>query len=572
MGFMTPAPPDFDTERWMNQPYGERLRRMCASWAMRGFGAPGVAYLFYVVKLGLYVGGFLLVATTTRGIGGVGDFGDWWSQPIVFQKAVVWTLLFEVLGLGCASGPLTARYVPPITAFLYWLRPSTTRLAPFHWMPLTSGHRRSLVDVALYVTHLALLVRALLAPEMTKAVVVPILVVFGLLGLRDKTIFLASRSEHYLLALFVFLFPRDFWAGEQVVQAALWFGAATSKLNHHFPNVIAVMMSNNPLLRSQRARRRLYRGYPNDLRASRLVEGIAHGATVVEYSFPLVLLFSDGGTPTTVALIVMVVFHSIILTSFPLGVPLEWNVFFIYSGLVLFGAHAEVHFWSIDSPLLIAVLLACLVVVPVVGNLRPDKVSFLMAMRYYAGNWGTSLWLWRPSALVKLDERITKAVDLPRQQLEGLYGEGAYELTLGRVQAFRSMHLHGRALNQLLPQAIADLQEDEVAAKGLDAFEVIDGELVAGIALGWNFGEGHLHDERLLAALHDQCGFAPGELRCVFLESQPAGKSTLHWRIADASTGQIAEGVVSARGLLDIQPWATLDTVRAHTPHPSPGR
>jgi hypothetical protein len=569
---MTPAPPDFDTERWMNQPYGERLRRMCASWAMRGFGAPGVAYLFYVVKLGLYVGGFLLVATTTRGIGGVGDFGDWWSQPIVFQKAVVWTLLFEVLGLGCASGPLTARYVPPITAFLYWLRPSTTRLAPFHWMPLTSGHRRSLVDVALYVTHLALLVRALLAPEMTKAVVVPILVVFGLLGLRDKTIFLASRSEHYLLALFVFLFPRDFWAGEQVVQAALWFGAATSKLNHHFPNVIAVMMSNNPLLRSQRARRRLYRGYPNDLRASRLVEGIAHGATVVEYSFPLVLLFSDGGTPTTVALIVMVVFHSIILTSFPLGVPLEWNVFFIYSGLVLFGAHAEVHFWSIDSPLLIAVLLACLVVVPVVGNLRPDKVSFLMAMRYYAGNWGTSLWLWRPSALVKLDERITKAVDLPRQQLEGLYGEGAYELTLGRVQAFRSMHLHGRALNQLLPQAIADLQEDEVAAKGLDAFEVIDGELVAGIALGWNFGEGHLHDERLLAALHDQCGFAPGELRCVFLESQPAGKSTLHWRIADASTGQIAEGVVSARGLLDIQPWATLDTVRAHTPHPSPGR
>jgi hypothetical protein len=256
----------------------------------------------------------------------------------------------------------------------------------------------------------------------------------------------------------------------------------------------------------------------------------------------------------------MVAFHSIILTSFPLGVPLEWNVFFVYSGLVLFGAHAEVHVWSIDSPLLIAVLLSCLVVVPVVGNLRPDKVSFLMAMRYYAGNWGTSLWLWRPSALAKLDDGITKSVALPRHQLERLYGEGAYEPTLGRVQAFRSMHLHGRALNQLLPRAIADLRDDEVAARGLDEFEVIDGELVAGIALGWNFGEGHLHDERLLAALHEQCDFAPGELRCVLLESQPAGRSTLHWRIVDPATGQIAEGTVSAAGLLDVQPWAALDT------------
>lgn len=558
MGFMTPAPPDFDVERWSNQPYGERLRTTCASWAMQGFGAPGVAYAFYVLKLALYIGGFLFFASTTRGVGGVGDFGDWWSEPIVFQKAVVWTLLFEVLGLGCASGPLTARYVPPITAPLYWLRPGTTRLAPFRWMPLTSGHRRSFVDVVLYVAHLALLVRALLAPEMTKAVVVPILVVFGLLALRDKTIFLASRSEHYLLALFVFLFPGDFWAGEQAVQAALWFGAATSKLNHHFPNVIAVMLSNNPLLRSKRARRALYRGYPDDLRGSRLVARVAHGATAVEYTFPLVLLLSDGGLPTTVALVVMVAFHTIILTSFPLGVPLEWNVFFIYSALVLFGAHAEVDFWTIDSPLLIAVLLVCLVVVPVVGNLRPDKVSFLMSMHYYAGNWGTSLWLWRPSALAKLDQRITKAVHLPRQQLEGLYGAGAYELTLGRVQAFRSMHLHGRALNQMLPQAIADLHDDEVTERGLDAFEVIDGELVAGIALGWNFGEGHLHDERLLAALQDQCDFEPGELRCLILESQPAGQRTLHWRIADPATGRIAEGEVAAADLLEVQPWASL--------------
>jgi hypothetical protein len=129
------------------------------------------------------------------------------------------------------------------------------------------------------------------------------------------------------------------------------------------------------------------------------------------------------------------------------------------------------------------------------------------------------------------------------------------DLIVSRVQAFRSMHLHGRALNALLPAAIDDLDDADVRTKGVDAFEVVDGELVAGIALGWNFGEGHLHNEELLAALQQQCAFAPGEVRCVFLESQPALKPTMHWRIADASTGRRAEGHVKVADLLELQPW-----------------
>ena len=37
-----------------------------------------------------------------------------------------------------------------------------------------------------------------------------------------------------------------------------------------------------------------------------------------------------------------------------MGVPLEWNVLFIYSGLVLFGAYGDVDLWSIESPWLAA--------------------------------------------------------------------------------------------------------------------------------------------------------------------------------------------------------------------------
>lgn len=328
MGLTTPKQPDFEVAEWLLQPYFERVRMMCGAWAMQGFGAPGAAYLFYVVKLIVYVSGFVLAASTIGGIGDLRELGSRWSETIVFQKAVLWTLLYEILGFGCGSGPLTGRYVPPVTAFIYFLRAGTTRLPPFPRLPLTAGHRRSAADVALYSACIVLVLRAL-ASKPTAGVLAPIPLVLCVVGLRDKTVFLAARSEHYLLLVVVFLFEDDVIAGSKAVQLALWLGAASSKLNRHFPSVIAVMMSNNPLLRSRRLRRLLYRDLPRDMRVSWLPTAIAHGATAIEFLFPLLLAFGTGGRLTMVALAVMVAFHLIILTSFPLGVPLEWNVVFI---------------------------------------------------------------------------------------------------------------------------------------------------------------------------------------------------------------------------------------------------
>ena len=42
----------------------------------------------------------MAVISLTPGLGSLGDFGDWWSEPIVFQKFAVWTLLWEILGSG----------------------------------------------------------------------------------------------------------------------------------------------------------------------------------------------------------------------------------------------------------------------------------------------------------------------------------------------------------------------------------------------------------------------------------------------------------------------------------------
>ncbi len=56
---------------------------------------------------------------------------------------------------------------------------------------------------------------------------------------------------------------------------------------------------------------------------------------------------------------------------------------------------------------------------------------------------------------------------------------------VGKVVAFRLMHLAGRALCLLVPRAVDDPSEREW----------VDGEILAGLVLGWNFGDGHLHDE-----------------------------------------------------------------------------
>ena len=78
------------------------------------------------------------------------------------------------------------------------------------------------------------------------------------------------------------------------------------------------------------------------------------------------------------------------------------------------------------------------------------------------------------------------------------------------------MHLHGRALPVLLPKAVDDLEE----------YYYAEGEVVCGLVLGWNFGDGHLHGTQLMAAVQEQCRFEAGELRCVFIESQPLGRGT----------------------------------------------
>src|SRR5690348_4185818 len=126
MGFLAPRPPPFDDlAAWEAKPHHERIKPLAQDWALNGFGTPYAVYLLYVVKLVVFVLAAIAVVGTTAGLGGFSHLGTWWTHPVAYEKFAVWTLLWEILGLGCGSMPLTFRFLPPIGGVLYFARPGT---------------------------------------------------------------------------------------------------------------------------------------------------------------------------------------------------------------------------------------------------------------------------------------------------------------------------------------------------------------------------------------------------------------------------------------------------------------
>ncbi|KUI41474.1 hypothetical protein AU197_16685 [Mycobacterium sp. IS-1590] len=562
MGFLKGDSPELDYPSWRHGSRSERLKPLVRHIAERGMGNPDVLYLVYTVKIALFVLGGMCFALATNGIDGWTNLSSWWSEPIVFQKVVLWALLFEVLGLGCGFGPLTGKINPPMGSVLYWLRTGTIRLPPWPGrVPLTGGDRRTPCDVGLYAALLIATTYALLSdgtgpvaaldtsvgllPMWKIAVIVMLLLVAGL---RDKLIFLAARGEVYGALTVTFLLPgADMIVAAKLVMVAIWMGAAISKLNKHFPYVVATMIGNSPLLRSKRLRTKLYRGYPDDIRPSGIPRLLAHGGTVIELAVPLALFFSHGGALTTAAATVMVIFHLVILTSIPLGVPLEWNVFMIFGVGSLFVAHDGLGLGDLQHPWVVAALLAVLVAAIAVGNLDPTKVSFLPGMRYYAGNWDISTWCLTASATEKIHAHTAGLGLLQHKQLERLVGPENAEITMHRGLAFRAMYAHGRAVVTLLNRVIPPGREDDYA--------VVEGEMVAAYALGWSFGDGHLHNESLVRALHARCRFEPGEVRVIMIDGQPIHRQRQQYRLIDAATGEFERGTFEIADLVVRQPW-----------------
>ncbi|MBF6139143.1 DUF3556 domain-containing protein [Nocardia farcinica] len=570
MGFKTGDFPPVDVDTFLDRPLAERMKTLALHWAEYGFGSPRMIHTVYIVKLlVLYALGGVVVATVTSGVGPFWAVGDWWDEPIVYQKLVLWTVLLEAVGVAGSWGPLAGKFKPMTGGILFWARPGTIRLRPWRWMPGTAGDTRTIGDVVLYVAFLAGLLVAILAPGAPSAslsaalpdntsglidprlLIAPI-VLYVLCGLRDKTIFLAARGEQYLPALLFFatLPFVDMIIAAKLLICAVWIGAGVSKFGRHFANVVPPMVSNSPSIPSKWAKRLNYRDFPRDLRPSRVAAFLAHvGGTTVEIITPLVLLFSTNHALTLAGVVLMVVFHFFITSTFPLAVPLEWNILFAYLTVFLFlgfPVTAGYGVGDMSSPWLTLGIVAALAFFPVLGNLRPDLVSFLPSMRQYAGNWASALWAFAPGAEAKLNTLPHRPTVNQLEQLRAMgYDPAVAEITLQQTIAWRSMHSQGRGLFSVLYRHIPDL----------DRWTVREAEFGCNSIIGFNFGDGHLHDHTFVQAVQSRVGFEPGEWIIVWVESQPIHRGVQRYQVIDAALGVIERGSWRVADAVDAQPW-----------------
>lgn len=261
------------------------------------------------------------------------------------------------------------------------------------------------------------------------------------------------------------------------------------------------------------------------------------------------LLFSTNHWLTLAGVVLMVVFHLFITSTFPLAVPLEWNLLFGYLTIFLFlGFPNEAGFGPADmsSPALTLAIVAGLVAFPILGNLRPDLVSFLPSMRQYAGNWASALWTFTPGAEAKLNglpHRPTKN-QIDQLQASG-YAPAAAEITLQQTIAWRSLHSQGRGLFSVLGARLDDIESRTVR----------EAEFGCNSVIGFNFGDGHLHDADLIDAIQRRIGFAPGEFVVAWVESQAIHSKVQHYQLIDAALGVIETGYWNVADAVAEQPW-----------------
>jgi hypothetical protein len=156
------------------------------------------------------------------------------------------------------------------------------------------------------------------------------------------------------------------------------------------------------------------------------------------------------------------------------------------------------------------------------------------------------MWATAPGAEAKLDERLVKGAPMQKQQLTAIYGAEAAEVVMQQTLGWRSMHSQGRGLNSVMVNQLGD---------DIDRYTLREAEFSFNAIVGFNFGDGHLHNHHLIEAIQKRCRFAPGELVVVWAESEPVGNGRQRYWVMDAAVGIVERGSWAVTDAVAEQPW-----------------
>ena len=173
-------------------------------------------------------------------------------------------------------------------------------------------------------------------------------------------------------------------------------------------------------------------------------------------------------------------------------------------------------------------------------------------MRQYAGNWAVGAWVMKPG----VEERLNELPAGDENQIDQLqrmeptpYEKDDAEMTLQKVVLVADDAQPG-------PRPV--LRCSTLHLDDIESRTIREGEFVCNTMLGWNFGDGHLHDERLVAAVQQR--LQPRARRPRGRLLRVAGHAVDHdrpqdYRVIDAALGVVERGTWSVRDCVAEQPW-----------------
>ena len=325
-------------------------------------------------------------------------------NKLSFCKLIIFCIIGESIGVCCTSGPLGGKLGNnKITSYWYNINIGTCKIPSLQFLSKT----RSIIDIIIYLLFICLLIYSfIIINENTIHHSFPLLFIFILFiwfWITDRTIFLGARAEYYGQYLLCIYFTNGWFSACQLLQIAIWIWAGISKLGLWFYYVYPIMTASSPIIQLSldnhqklKFTKALYKNYPNDLRPGKFSIFNAYFGVILEIGAGVFMLHS---MTRVLAIACFILLHSFIIINFPAGAVQEWNICNILFSLYLFhfgcnDDHINWNFILYKMDFRLQMILICtLIIVPMISNINPDIIDFLIGYRYYAGNWQNGIWI-----------------------------------------------------------------------------------------------------------------------------------------------------------------------------------
>lgn len=230
----------------------------------------------------------------------------------------------------------------------------------------------------------------------------------------------------------------------------------------------------------------------------------------------------------------MILYHTVIWLTLPAASVFEWQYYTQFMTIFLYArnnfdstsrtlTYEHIGLGLPTSPLLVAFLVVVLVVVPIIGQIEPKLVPFMMAYRQYAGNWRTGWWIIRKDKKEKIEKIKTWNPIYRDQRFE--YGLAASFMVVPQFRGIFSVMEKFFEENDYSP----------------NDFDFVFSFFMENAIFGWGLGLGWMWNRECFRnAVVEVCGLERGD--CFVLQMEPVSAlppHTLQYRLMDMAKGPL---------------------------------